>query len=86
MASRGIRAMLSGLFRTRYRIVVYRDYDGETFYRPERRKGVLGSWSGLGLGVSYREKRRAEETVAKWKEREGRMGFKEEVVGIMEFD
>jgi len=70
----------------KFRIVVYKDFDGNIWYKPQSRKNWFSRWKfygeSTGYSVSYRDKDQALQTIGDWKSIISKKEFKEPIVTI----
>lgn len=81
-----IRTRWFRAFRTRYRIVTYRDYEGVTWYRPQRSRGLMKAWGDSDLGVSFLSRDKAVKMIEDWRRDEKRRSYREQVLEVVVYD
>ena len=75
--------------KTKYRIVVYQNFNGVTFYKPQVKKNLFDSWHFYGsisknYYEAYENKERAFEKIEEWKLCEKKRKFKNKIVQIID--
>ena len=74
--------------RNKYRIVVYEDFHGQIYYKPQVKEHFFDSWHFYGslshrYSESYDNKERALEKIEEWKLYEKKINFKNKIIEII---
>lgn len=78
--------------RNKYRIVVYEDFHGKIYYKPQVRESFFDTWHFHGsyshlcsepYDESYDNKEKALEKIEEWKLYEKKINFKNKIIEII---